>query len=140
MGKTQALATMLGLKGEIRSGLELLPHVRKGLPYRSIENVARELELTVDETADSLGLARRTMARRKTLRTLDPSESERVVRLGSALAFAADVIGSRTKARAWLTAPNRALGGVPPLSLLDTDIGARAVEDVLVRIEHGVFS
>ena len=137
MGKTQALATMLGLKGEIRSGLELLPHVRKGLPYRSIENVAKELELTVDETAESIGLARRTMARRKTLRTLDPSESERVVRLGAALAFAADVLGSREKARAW---PNRALGGVPPLSLLDTDIGARAVEDVLVRIDHGVFS
>ncbi len=140
MGNTQALATMLGLKGEIRSGLELLSHVRKGLPYRSIENVARELELTVDETAESIGLARRTMARRKTLRTLDPSESERVVRLGAALTFAADVLGSRSKARAWLVAPNRALGGVPPLSLLDTDIGARAVEDVLVRIEHGVFS
>ncbi len=140
MPKTQAVATMLGLRTEVRSGLEMLPLVRKGLPYRSIENVAREMDLSVDETAQSLGLARRTLARRKTLRVLDPAESERVVRLAGTLAHATEVLGSREKARQWLRAPNRALGGESPLSLLDTEIGARAVDDVLVRIEHGVFS
>ncbi|MGH9845548.1 MAG: antitoxin Xre/MbcA/ParS toxin-binding domain-containing protein [Blastocatellia bacterium] len=46
----------------------------------------------------------------------------------------------RRKASLWLQEPNRALGLQTPLSLLDTDEGARRVEDVLIRIEHGVFS
>jgi uncharacterized protein (DUF2384 family) len=40
----------------------------------------------------------------------------------------------------WLAAPNRALEGTAPLSLLDTDIGTQEVEAVLTRIEQGVFS
>lgn len=40
----------------------------------------------------------------------------------------------------WLQSANAALGGVTPLSLLDTDIGADSVMDTLGRIEHGVFA
>ena len=43
-------------------------------------------------------------------------------------------------ARQWLEEPNRALGGASPLEMLDTDVGAEAVRDVLGRIEDGVFS
>jgi putative toxin-antitoxin system antitoxin component (TIGR02293 family) len=98
------------------------------------------MDLSLDETAERLGLARRTLARRKTLRTLDANESERVVRLADALAHAIDVLGSREKARRWLGEPNRALGGASPMSLLDTGLGAQAVDELLVRIDHGVFS
>jgi putative toxin-antitoxin system antitoxin component (TIGR02293 family) len=62
------------------------------------------------------------------------------VRLADIAAHAVLVLGSVEKARQWLTAENRALGCVAPISLLDTDVGVRAVEDVLHRIEHGVFS
>jgi len=57
-------------------------------------------------------------------------------------AKATDVLGSREKAIVWMQAPNRALGGATPISVLDTDteLGARAAEEVLVRIEFGVFS
>ena len=56
------------------------------------------------------------------------------------LAQAQDTLGSLEKAKSWLSLGNRSLGGVTPLSLLDTDIGAQAVQDVLGRIEYGVFS
>ena len=57
-------------------------------------------------------------------------------------AKANNVLGSREKATDWMKAPNGALGGATPISVLDTDTesGARAAEDVLVRIEFGVFS
>ena len=40
----------------------------------------------------------------------------------------------------WLRRPNRALNGELPIDLLDTDVGARQIEDVLGRIAHGVVS
>jgi uncharacterized protein (DUF2384 family) len=39
---------------------------------------------------------------------------------------------------AWLARENRALGGQTPLSLADTDLGARSVEALLGRIGHGL--
>jgi putative toxin-antitoxin system antitoxin component (TIGR02293 family) len=80
------------------------------------------------------------MARRKEERRLSASESDRLYRLARIAARAEEVLGASEEARRWLVAPNRALGSVAPLSLLDTDEGARQVEAILGRLEHGVFS
>jgi len=53
---------------------------------------------------------------------------------------AEEVLGTAEKAARWLKKPNRALGGAVPLAQLDTDIGARQVEEILGRIEHGLYS
>jgi putative toxin-antitoxin system antitoxin component (TIGR02293 family) len=80
------------------------------------------------------------MKRRKATDRLLLQESERVDRLAKILAFAESVLGTREKARHWLSASNRALGNVSPLSLLETEAGVDEVTNVLGRIEHGVFS
>ena len=43
-----------------------------------------------------------------------------------------------TDARAWMHAPNMALGDEPPLQFADTEPGARRVDQLLGQIEHGV--
>ena len=55
-------------------------------------------------------------------------------------ALAEETLGSRQKAARWLRAPNRALGGEPPVNLLNTASGVRRIKDLLRRISHGVFS
>ena len=55
-----------------------------------------------------------------------------------AIAMAEDTFGDEAKALAWLRRPTSVLGGATPLSLLDTEEGAREVEMMLVRIEHGI--
>ena len=80
------------------------------------------------------------MERRKHTGHLSPDESERLYRLAKILAFAESVLGDKAKARHWLNSPNRALGNVTPLSLLETEAGADEVANVLGRIEYGVYS
>jgi putative toxin-antitoxin system antitoxin component (TIGR02293 family) len=139
-----ALQVLLGGKAvflqPLQSRLDLVPFVREGLPYAALEAIGAHLHLSVEATAKSLGLSARTLARRKEAGQLDAVESERVVRLAEVAARAADVFGSDESARTWLDEPNRALGGAKPLAMLDTDMGAEAVRDVLGRIEYGVFS
>jgi putative toxin-antitoxin system antitoxin component (TIGR02293 family) len=48
--------------------------------------------------------------------------------------------GDAATARAWLGRPQRGLGGRVPLGLLRTELGARQVEDLIGRLEHGVFT
>lgn len=48
-------------------------------------------------------------------------------------------LGSPALGDGWLVTPNRALSGRPPTELLNSDAGAALVEDILIRIEHGVY-
>ncbi len=126
------------IRRELRSSLDLVPLVRAGLPFATLTAIARRLHLSVDALADALALSRRTLVRRKATGRLDANQSERLVRLANVAAWATDIFGD-AGARQWLSEPNRALGGSSPLALLDTDVGAEAVRDVLGRIEYGVF-
>jgi putative toxin-antitoxin system antitoxin component (TIGR02293 family) len=128
----------LGMK--VSSQQDLINAVRRGLRVSTVDAVVEELDAPRSEVLSTLRIARRTMERRKLTDRLLPGESERVYRLAKILAFAESVLGTREKARHWLSAPNRALGRVTPLSLLETEVGADEVTNVLGRIEYGVYS
>jgi len=129
---------VLRLGTRVRTELDLHHAIQAGLAYSGIERLATALDTDADEVARVVALPKRTMARRRAAGVLSAAESERVVRLARAYARALDVLGDAAKARRWLRAPNRGLGGEAPIDLVETDVGARAVEDVLGRIEHGI--
>ena len=53
---------------------------------------------------------------------------------------AVKVFGAEAEAREWLNTPQFGLGGAVPLDYAETEIGAREVENLLGRIEYGVYS
>lgn len=114
--------------------------VREGLPFAALESAMSTLSLSLAEMQRALRLPSRTLARRRQERRLSPDESDRLARLARVGARALQVLGDGEKASAWLHRPNRALCQRAPLDLLDTDPGTRQVEEVLGRIEQGVFS
>lgn len=144
MQRTTAIVEVLGGKAEavrkLRSADDLNEWIRRGLPFAVLEAVVSRFHLNRDELSATLDLPARTLARRKLEQRLRPNESDRLYRFVRIATRASEVLGEEEKALQWLRAPNRALGGQPPLSRLDTDLGARQVEDILGRIEHGVFS
>ena len=146
-GMTQAdyVLDVLGgqtvFRGRLRADpAQLRTRIKSGLPYRSLESVCRRLQLTLPETAAILHTPMRTLARRKRDRKLQAVESDRLVRLARVAAHAVAVFGDEPTVAAWLRRPNRALGGEMPFRLLDTEVGAAQVDDVLGRIEHGIVA
>ena len=119
---------------------ELRAAILRGLPYASLEALASRFVIARKDLAALLRVPPRTLARRKRARRFEADESDRLFRIGRIAAQAEQVLGSCEKASAWLRQPNRALGGAVPLRQLDTDLGAREVEDVLLRIAHGIYS
>lgn len=136
----EALGGRKVLKRQISNLNELRQTVGAGLPYASLEAVMVKFGLARGEAASALHLPQRTFARRKKERKLRADESDRLLRLARLGAHAAYVLGSEEKAARWLRRPNRALGNEVPLELLESEIGARQVEEVLGRIEYGVYS
>jgi putative toxin-antitoxin system antitoxin component (TIGR02293 family) len=134
----QGPARLLELEGD--GPADLLAAVRHGLPFTALEAIASQLDLPTADIGLLLGIPQRTFARRRKTLQLSPQESDRLYRLARTFSMAAEVLGSTIKARQWLLSPNRALAGEVPLQWLDTDIGARQVEEVLLRLSYGVFS
>lgn len=116
--------------------------VRSGLPVACVERLGENLGVKMNVLGRVTNIAERTLLRRKQENAgrLKADESERVLRIGLLLDRAVDVLGGLEAARAWLNAPSRALGDSTPLDFADTEPGAREVEALLGRIEHGVFS
>lgn len=120
---------------------DLAELVRKGLPASSVIALAERLDVGNTVISQKLGIPQRTLTRRLSERSrLTAAESDRTVRLARVYANAVEMIGDEENAVEWLRTPNRALGGERPLDQLDTDVGAREVEDILVRIAYGVYS
>jgi putative toxin-antitoxin system antitoxin component (TIGR02293 family) len=141
-----AVAEKLGgrkvLRREVASDLDLAEAVRAGLPAEALEHLLRELRPWVGAQAAVLrvvGSERTLQRKRGGGGALSAAESDRLARLARILVRAEQALGDDEKARRWLTRENRALGGAQPLALLDSDAGAEAVEQVLGRIEHGVY-
>jgi uncharacterized protein (DUF2384 family) len=51
--------------------------------------------------------------------------------------MAEETFGGPDAAKQWLTTPNRALNGVTPFSMLDTEPGAGEVRRILAAVNYG---
>jgi len=143
--EAKAIIEVLGgrkvLGQTIKNSEDLTRLIRKGLPASSITALAQKLQIGNSVLSRKLGIPQRTLTRRLSEASLlTPAESDRTVRMARVYANAVEMIGDEGRAILWLTTPNRALGGERPLDQLDTDVGARVVEDILGRIAYGVYS
>jgi len=124
----------------LRTPVEWRQAVRSGLPFSSFDALADYAQLSPALLGQLLGIPQRTISRRRSAGQLTTIESDRLYRLAQVITQAVEVLGSREKARIWLLAPNRSLGGDVPMELLDTEIGSQQVEDVLTRLNYGIYS
>jgi len=121
--------------------LRRIREIERGLPYRRVEKLISKLGETDSRIAHLVQIAPRTLARRKKEGTLKSDESERVDRIDRIYHLATELFeGDKAEAVKWLKEPNRGLANRPPLDFSRTEIGAREVENLIGRLEHGVFS
>lgn len=118
----------------------LVGRVRDGLAMGEFHAARELLGLTEERFSALLGMSRATLHRRKKTGHLDRAESDRLVRFARLFSRATSALGGADGARSWLLAPAVAFHGECPLDFADTEIGAREVEALLGRLEHGVFS
>ena len=120
---------------------KLVEVLQVGLPFRELQVLQTSLAMPSEKLAPMLGISKATFHRRKGAASrLNSAVSDRVVRYARLLGFAVKVFGSLEDAKQWLSAPQFGLGGAVPLEYAKTEIGAREVENLLGRIQYGVYS
>lgn len=140
-GRTEGYfyVALLGLR--TYAALAVHRHVRKGLAYSAFSRFQRNTGLSAAAISELIQVPTRTLTRRKSEGRLAPEESDRLVRAARVFGRAMELFeGNGDAARHWLTAPQPALGGLVPLELAGTDVGATEVESLIGRLEHGIPS
>jgi len=125
---------------KVKHSSDLIRQIQKGLRFSELETLQNSLEMPFEQLAEKLSISRSTLQRRKAAGRLSPDESDKVMRFSRLLEHATNVFGDIDKARAWLKHPQYGLGGAVPLDYAETEIGAREVDNLLGRIDYGVYS
>lgn len=111
--------------------------VAGGLPIRALNETARYVAGSARAATalkDRL-VPRATRSRRTHLKLM---ESERVERLARLMAMAEEVWEDAEDARAFMNEPHALLGEKTPLEMAGTELGARLVERLLMKLEYSL--
>lgn len=140
----QAVIKELGgartLGRSLTNDAEMCQAIREGFPSSVVERLMHASGLTLKELSEALDLSPRSLQRRRGTGRLARFESDRLYRLARIVALAQQYLGSQERAARWLKSPNRALGSRQPITAIDTELGARQVENILGRIAFGGIS
>lgn len=120
-------------------GPQLLAEIHDGFPINYLESLASELNISAPVLAGHLGISRTTLRRRVKVGRLSTRESDRLYQAVQVLCSCTELFeGDQASAWVWMLAPQLALGGMRPIEMLGTYVGAEAVRDLIGQLEHGV--
>ncbi len=112
----------------------LIDAITEAISVAELEVLRRSLDLQLDRLAEMLGISKATLHRRKESGRLTSSESDRVVRFALLSGKAVEALENQENARTWLTTPQFGLAGAVPLDYAKTEVGAREVGEMSLRL------
>ncbi len=126
------------VKGNIANSLDEIVLTQAGVSPTAVEALAKTI-ISLPEL--SWVIARRTLTHRKTKgEKLTPEESGRWLRAAKICALAVEVFGNDKKASVWLHKSRSEFNKQSALIIMQTESGAKLVEDTLNRIDAGYFA
>ena len=144
----RGVADLLGgvrvLRHRLRNPLDAHEMLLQGLPGEALTHLvdASALLRKPASLEKAIGMSLRTFQRRRETpaRSLNQEQSGRAWKFAEILAKATAVLGSQGEAEQWLERPAIGLDQRRPIDLLATPAGTELVEDLLERIEYGVYT
>ena len=126
---------------QVHDNHAMVQRVEEGLPVMDIVKFGKQAGFTNEELAKLINVPARTYARRVADKSrLKLHESERAARLMRLFDRAKQLFATEENVRKWLHTELPALGWRTPIDFAQTEPGAREVENLIGRIEHGVYS
>ena len=112
----------------------------KGISKSDFLAIVSSTGLNLTQFSKLLPASKRTIEKTKDQDLLSPTVSDRVLQIASLYQFGSNVLGDNQQFQAWLQAPLIALGGKKPIDFINNGTGISMINDLLGRIEQGVYS
>lgn len=139
------IEVLLGGKGlikkHIRSEFDIISLSNEGLQKASLDALIGHMGVTKKLFAEEiLNLSAKTLERKKASDKLDRHTSSHVIEIAKVMQHALEVFEDEEKVKTWIATPNRALNNMKPIDLFYIPTGLTMVDQVLGRIEEGIYS
>ena len=119
----------------------LLKLSREGISFSLFLEIVKSSAYSIKEWSRFLHIKERTIQRyKKESKTFEPIQSERIIEIVQLKEKGEDVFGSKEKFNKWMNSNIVALGGIEPVTLLDSSFGIDILMNELGRIEHGILA
>lgn len=127
--------------GRLKSVFGFLELAKAGVPRVSVDRLSDYMGISKKVFSNHiLHVSPRTLERKEPQEKLDLYTSSKMVEVARVMEHAYEVFQDEDKVKNWLQRPNRALEGRPPIELMNLPTGLSLVDEVLGRIEEGVYS
>ncbi len=139
------LVYLLGGKSIIRqplqSDLDIISLSNEGITKASLDALIGHLGISKKAFSENiLDASVKTLERKTSTDRLNRHTSSIVIEIAKVMEHTFSVFGDEEKAKAWINSPNRALNNIKPVDLFYIPTGLKMVNDILGRIEEGVYS
>ncbi len=141
--KQSDVFTLIGLDKFLKPNEDnlynLITVIRKGLPKKVLDNLAKLMGFTSKQTADILNLSERTLQRYDEKTLLDKKSTEHTILIAELYESGIGLFKSADKFNGWMNYPNLTFQNKKPIELLDTIYGIKLVQDEVNRLRHGIY-
>src|SRR5450432_972044 len=112
-----------------------------GITKSSINNLASHIGISRKNMAEDIfDVSVKTLERKDSNTRLDKKTSSHALEIAKVVQHAYEVFRDEEKVKLWINRENKALNNMKPIQLFDTLSGLNLVNDILGRIEEGVYS
>lgn len=122
------------------SEMDILKVIKKGVSKKTLDQTLQMMGFSLEDMAGLLHISERTLRRYDDSTTLNAEQSERIVELNNLYHYGAEVFGALALFKKWVNSPVLALGNKKPREFLDTSLGISILQNILGKIEYGVYS
>lgn len=128
------------LKSEpIYQRTDLIGIARKGIQTKYIEQIQNFTSLSDKEIGSILPISQRQLFRYPADHNLNKEITSHLIQIIELFQKGFNLFGHE-KFKIWIRTSNKVLNENKPIDIMDTSIGIEMIEDILGRIEHGVYS
>jgi putative toxin-antitoxin system antitoxin component (TIGR02293 family) len=125
----------------IQSDFDIIDLSSEGITKASLDTLIGYLGISKKAFSENiLDASVKTLQRKKSTDKLDKRTSSHIIEIAKVVEHAFEVFENEEKVKRWLNYPNRALNNIKPIDLFYLPTGLKMVDDILGRIEHGVYS
>jgi putative toxin-antitoxin system antitoxin component (TIGR02293 family) len=125
----------------IRSEFDIIALSNDGITKASLDALIGHLGISKKVFSENILVASvKTLERKKSTDKLDKRTSSHVIEIAKVVEHALAVFENEEKVKSWLNTANRALNNIKPIDLFYIPTGLGLVNDILGRIEEGVYS
>ncbi|MCF0056159.1 antitoxin Xre/MbcA/ParS toxin-binding domain-containing protein [Dyadobacter sp. CY356] len=122
------------------SGFDFLVASEKGIHKFAIENLANVMHVPMKDMASLLNISYKILVKKKDNYVFNNLISSLSVEIANTIAKGLSTFEDPEKLNRWLHKENKSLNLQKPFDLLNTPTGIKLVNQILGRIEDGVYS